>query len=138
MQVIRSAFGERDVLRKSTLLSRYESLHRYQGEGVRKYTSRYLRTERELLEVGIDISKTYDNEARGHRLLSTAFLPEDGVRNVITGARHSFDFEQVRESMVLLYPEHKAPPPVYRPGLAKGDGGKGDGCAASSNKRKGG
>ena len=35
VSVIRAAYGERDVVRKSSLLSKYESLHRYQGEGVR-------------------------------------------------------------------------------------------------------
>ena len=67
INVMDAPFAEESRSRKGTLLRLYEALKRKRGEHPRAYCNRYDRTERQLLDVKIDIKKTYDSEARANR-----------------------------------------------------------------------
>ena len=107
------AFVDSDLENKGVILSQYEQIRRSRGENLRDFVNRYIQAERRLLDVGIDIRTTCDAEARGHRLLTKALLPSDGWRNVLTHAGHQYDFDRLRNAMILLYPNNKPSPGVY-------------------------
>ena len=109
--------------RKGLVLDKYEHIRRQKGEHVRSYVNRYLRTERACKKVGVCYSQMLDEETRGHKLLSTCLLPQDGHRNILTTSGHVRNFDRIKDAMVLLYPEDRAPPALYdRQGRQMGEG----------------
>ena len=68
-------------------------------EGLKAFSNRYRRTERNLKAVGVEVTLMYDSEARGNRLLERARLsPHD------QGSRYSLEFEDIAESMAMGSP----------------------------------
>ena len=110
LNLIKDGYDENPVLRKGHHLAAYEGIKRTQGETMRHYLNRYLRIESQLADVGIDVRHTMDAESRGHRLLHTSSLPPDVARAVITTAGHTYNFQRIKEAMLILYPGAYAPP----------------------------
>ena len=54
----------------------------------------------------------YDGEARGSRLLDRARLSPQDQCLVLVGARYSLALDDIAESLVMQFPDFKAPPPV--------------------------
>ena len=90
-----------------------EKITRKNGETIRNYVMRYHRAERDLMTVGIDDEKNYDNEHRGFRLIDTCFLTEQAERQVLSTAG-SHDFDKVRDALLYLFPSNTRPPPDSR------------------------
>jgi len=111
IEEMKRAFSERDHHRKTKLLTDHERVRRNQGAAIRTYINRYRRVEASLREIGIDVARTYDPEARGHRLLETCFIGPEARRNVITMCQGKFDFDRVSAALLELYPENRAAPP---------------------------
>ena len=89
LEQLRGPLQSKQVYLKRKFLADFETVSRYNGEGMRSYVNRYHRAEKALLSIGINVSLTYDSESRGSRLLDRAKLT----------------LEQQR-----MYPDHKPPP----------------------------
>ena len=90
------------------------------------YTNRFYRCEQSLEAIGINIKATYDDEARGSRLLDKAKLTIEQQRLVLVSTSQRLDYTLVRDALLLQYPEHKPTPPInsFYQDRSKG-GGKG-------------
>ena len=131
---LRGPFQEKPVYIKRQFLFEYEQIARYANESLRSYTNRYRRCEASLRSVGIDVSLTYDQESRGSRLLDRAKLAPEAQRLVLVGTGQRLDYDSIKSALLMQYPEHRAPPPLFVHGqqqfrpAGKGHGhGKGGG-----------
>ena len=61
----------------------------------------------------IGLKAAFSSEALGYRLLERCKLSPDQQRIVLVGSQQSFEYELVRESLLLQFPEGKAPPPLF-------------------------
>ena len=82
LDILRANFAGQGLQRKRQLLDKYESVNRHPNETLRDYLNRYKLVEAALREVSINISTTYDNEARGDRLIQRAHLHPMAVQNI--------------------------------------------------------
>ena len=143
LETLRTPMEQKLVFQKRKFLSEYENIQRQQAEGLRAFSNRYRRAERNLRAVGVEVGQMYDNDSRGNRLLERARLSPQDQRLILVGSRYSLAFEDISESMHMQYPEFRAPPPVCgrdgQPIPRKGDGkGKpGSSSAASSSASHG-
>ena len=128
---LRQSFQQKSVYVKRQYLYEYESVGRLPQESLRAYVNRYRRLENSLRAIGVDVTKTYDKDSRGSRLLHRARLSQEQQRLVLVGTGQQLNFDAVRSALMMQYPEHRPPPPVA---------GRGDTTApyqATSFKRKG-
>ena len=112
LEQLRGPMSQRLVYQKRRFLSDFEGINRYPSEHLRALTNRYRRTERNLQAVDINVTAMYDGEARGSRLLDRARLSPQDQRLVLVGARYSLAFDDIAESLIMQFPDFKAPPPV--------------------------
>ena len=110
---LRTPLQEKKIYLKRKFLADYESIGRSHGESLRDYCNRHLRTEKALESVDIKVEGMYDSEARGNRLLDRARLSTDNQRTILIGSRRSLTFDDLRESMNLQFPDHKAAPSLH-------------------------
>ncbi|CAE7253541.1 GIP [Symbiodinium sp. CCMP2592] len=132
----------KQVYLKRKFLADFETVSRFNGEGMRSYVNRYHRAEKALLSIGINVTLTYDSESRGSRLLDRAKLTLEQQRMVLVGTNQSLHFDEVKNALVLQYPDHKPPPFVQghpggkdlnqRPPKGKGKGNKGASSSTSA------
>ena len=108
---------------KRHVLHEYEHIYRYNMETLRGFINRYRRIEASLMAIGIDVSLTYDNEARGSRLLDRAKLTLEQQRMVLVGTGQRMDFDSVASALCMQFPEYRPAPPI----AGKGDHNKGKG-----------
>ena len=120
---LKSAFQQKSVYVKRHVLHEYEHIYRQNLETLRGFINRYRRIEASLMSIGIDVSLTYDNEARGSRLLDRAKLTLEQQRMVLVGTGQRMDFESVASALCMQFPEYRPAPPV----AGKGDHQKGKG-----------
>ena len=110
MEQLRGPLQAKQIYLKRKYLSDYETIGRAPGESLRNYVNRYHRAEKALLSIGIDVGLTYDAESRGSRLLDRAKLSTEQQRMVLVGTNQSLNFEDVKNALVLQYPDHKPAP----------------------------
>eukprot|EP00913_Durusdinium_trenchii_P002530 g2339.t1 len=135
---LRGPFQEKPVYIKRQFLFEYEQVSRTANESMRNYTNRYRRIEASLRSVGIDVSLTYDQESRGSRLLDRAKLSPEAQRLVLVGTGQRLDFDSVKSALLMQYPEHKAPPPLFVHGQLQHRPGKGPSYGKGGGKSFGG
>ena len=123
MDQLRGPLQAKQVYLKRKYLADYETISRTQGESLRAYVNRYHRAEKALLSIGIDVGLTYDAESRGSRLLDRAKLSTEQQRMVLVGTSQSLNFDDVKNALVLQYPDHKPAP--FLQGQAYRDPGQG-------------
>ena len=109
---LRYPYEEQMVNRKHKVLNDYEHIRRNSGERPCDLTKRYRRVETALRSVGCDLRLICDDEARGHRLLDKAVLSPETRRAIIVAAGCCFEFACIRDTMVMLFPEIRAAPPL--------------------------
>ena len=63
------------------------------------------------MQIGLEAA--FSSEALGYRLLERCKLSPDQQRIVLVGSQQSFEYELVRESLLLQFLEGKAPPPLF-------------------------
>ncbi|CAE7320438.1 RE1, partial [Symbiodinium microadriaticum] len=110
LEQLRGPLQSKQVYLKRKFLADFETVSRYNGEGMRSYVNRYHRAEKALLSIGINVSLTYDSESRGSRLLDRAKLTLEQQRMVLVGTGQSLHFDEIKNALVLQYPDHKPPP----------------------------
>ena len=136
---LKSAFQQKSVYVKRHVLHEYEHIYRYNLETLRGFINRYRRIEASLMSIGIDVSLTYDSEARGSRLLDRAKLSLEQQRMVLVGTGQRMDFDTVASALCMQFPEYRPAPPIAGKGDHNNKGGKGHGrghpsSGASSNQ----
>eukprot|EP00971_Amphidinium_carterae_P181960 3610779-Amphidinium_carterae.1 len=119
---LNGAFDERPVQRIGATMKEYEQLRRSDGEQVRAWTARFLRAEHKMMRAGL---QPYTGQARGHKYLHGMGLGAQEMRNVLTAARNSYVFEDLRLAAELQFP-NQAPNVRGAPG-AGGKSGRGGG-----------
>ncbi|CAE7309156.1 TY5A, partial [Symbiodinium microadriaticum] len=102
----------RAVYLKRKYLHDYEYLGRNNNESIRSFCNRYHRVEKSLLAARIDVTGMYDSESRGSRLLDRMRLTAEQQRLILVATGQSLQFDSIRESAQLQFPEHRATPPV--------------------------
>ena len=107
---LRGPLQAKEIYLKRKYLSDYETIGRLPAEGIRQYVNRYHRAEKALLSIGIDVGLTYDAESRGSRLLDRAKLSSEQQRMILVGTSQSLSFDDVKNAMLLQYPDHKPAP----------------------------
>ena len=127
LELLKTPLEQRAVYQKRKFLADFENSRRYNNESMRAFVSRFRRCFRNLKSLGIDITGTYDQESLGSRLLDRSGLSVESQRGILIGTQQSLNFELIAETLVLQYPEFRAPPP-----LAYRDGPKGSGKSTSS------
>jgi len=135
LEQLKNAFQQKTVYVKRHHLHEYENMARYPQESIRAYTNRYKRVEAALKAIGVDISLTYDAEARGSRLLDRARLSGEQQRMILVGTRTNgqLDFNAVAAAMIMQYPDYKpAPMVVTRDGKGNQKGNQGYSSSSSS------
>eukprot|EP00438_Fugacium_kawagutii_P005300 Skav213865 [mRNA] locus=scaffold2366:336381:344444:- [translate_table: standard] len=110
---LRAAYQQKEIYIKRHHLFEYEHINRFPGEAIRTYLNRYRKAEAALMSIGVNITLTYDTEARGSRVLERAKLSPEQQRLVLVGTGQSLDFESVCSAMTMQYPEYKSPPPIF-------------------------
>ena len=130
---LKNAFQQKSVYVKRHVLHEYEHIYRYDMETLRGFINRYRRIEASLMSIGIDVSLTYDSEARGSRLLDRAKLTLEQQRMVFVGTGQCMDFDTVASALCMQFPEYRPAPPIAGKGDNNGKGGKGDGRGHSSS-----
>ena len=152
LEQLRGPLQAKQIYLKRKYLSDYEVISRNVGESMRNYVNRYHRAEKALLSIGIDVGLTYDAESRGSRLLDRAKLSHEQQRMILVGTAQSLVFEDVKNALVLQYPEHKPVPFLQGQGGqagsdrakngpkgdSKGSKGKGNGFNPSARFSSGG
>ena len=98
---LKSAFQQKSVYVKRHVLHEYEHIYRFNLETLRGYINRYRRIEASLMSIGIDVSLTYDSEARGSRLLDRAKLSLEQQRMVLVGTGQRLDFDTVASALCM-------------------------------------
>ena len=117
LEQLKAAFQQKTVYVKRHHLHEYENTGRYQQESIRAYCNRYKRVEAALKAIGVDISLTYDAEARGSRLLDRARLSAEQQRMILVGTNGQLTFDLVASALNMQYPDYKpAPLTVNRDG----------------------
>ena len=104
---LKSAFQQKSVYVKRHVLHEYEHIYRYNLETLRGFINRYRRIEASLMSIGIDVSLTYDSEARGSRLLDRAKLSLEQQRMVLVGTGQRMDFDTVASALCMQFPEYR-------------------------------
>ena len=133
LEQLKNAFQQKTVYVKRHHLHEYENMARYPQESIRAYTNRYKRVEAALKAIGVDISLTYDAEARGSRLLDRARLSGEQQRMILVGTNGQLDFNAVAAAMIMQYPDYKpAPMVVTRDGKGNQKGNQGYSSSSSS------
>ncbi|CAK9038397.1 unnamed protein product [Durusdinium trenchii] len=118
---LKAAFQQQAVYVKRHYLHDYEHIARYPQESLRSFVNRYKRCEAALLGIGVNVSLTYDEEARGSRLLDRCRLSSDQQRLILVGTSQKMSFSVVAQALTMQYPDYKPPPPVVqRDGAPKG------------------
>ena len=112
LETLRQPMEQKQIFQKRNFLSDFEGIQRQPGEGLKAFSNRYRRIERNLKAVGIEVALMYDSEARGNRLLERARLTPQDQRLILVGCRYSLAFEDVAESMAMQFPDFKGSPPV--------------------------
>ncbi|CAE7766941.1 unnamed protein product [Symbiodinium sp. CCMP2592] len=107
---LRGPLQAKEIYLKRKYLSDYETIGRLPAEGIRTYVNRYHRAEKALMSIGIDVGLTYDAESRGSRLLDRAKLSSEQQRMILVGTNQSLSFDDVKNAMLLQYPDHKPAP----------------------------
>eukprot|EP00435_Cladocopium_sp_Y103_P063075 s1794_g24.t1 len=110
---LRQTLGERTLYLKRLYLQEWEVIARQQNESVRGYTNRFKRILLDLRSQEIGLETSFTSETIGYRLLERAKLSPDQARLVLVGSNQSFAYEAIRESLILQFPEGKAPPPIF-------------------------
>ena len=105
---------QKQIFQKRKFLSDFEGIQRQPGEGLKAFSNRYRRIERNLKAISVEVALMYDGEARGNRLLEPARLPWQDQRLILVGCRYSLAFEDVAESMAMQFPDFKGSPPRDR------------------------
>ncbi|CAE7840841.1 RE2 [Symbiodinium necroappetens] len=90
LETLRAPMEQKLVFQKRKFLSEYENIQRQQGEGLRSFSNRYRRAERNLRAVGVEVGQMYDNDSRGNHLLERARLSPQDQRLILVGSRRSF------------------------------------------------
>lgn len=90
---LRQAFKQKEVYVKRHYLNDYENISRYPNESLRSFINRYKRVEASLKAIGIDMTLSYDAEARGSRLLDRSKLTADQQRMILVGANQNMSFD---------------------------------------------
>ena len=84
---------------KRQYLYEYESVGRLPNESLRAHINRYRRLEASLRAIGVDVTKTYDEDSRGSRLLG-ARLTLEQQRLVLVGTNQHLDFDSVKSALM--------------------------------------
>ena len=136
LDALKAPMEQKLVFQKRKFLNEYENIQRQQNEGLRAYSNRYRRAERNLRAVGVEVAQMYDDDSRGNRLLDRARLSPQDQRLILVGSRYSLAFEDIAESMHMQYPEFRSAPPVFgrdgQPLGRKGDGKGKDGAPGAT------
>ena len=142
LETLRQPMEQKQIFQKRKFLSDFEGIQRQPGEGLKAFSNRYRRIERNLKAVGVEVALMYDSEARGNRLLERARLSPQDQRLLLVGSRYSLAFEDVAESMAMQFPDFKGAPPVIgrdgQPISRRKGGGKGQPPTSSGHSGKGG
>lgn len=132
---LRSPLGEKSLYLKRLYLNEWETISRQMRESVRSYTNRFRRVLSDLKTQEVGIEAAFSSESIGYRLLERCKLAPDQQRIVLVGSNQSFDYELVRESLLLQFPENRAPPPLFGvPARDPGSSGKGAGGKPANRK----
>ena len=113
LDALRAPLSERSLYLKRLYLQEWETVGRQQGESVRDFVNRYRRVVQDLQSMQIGLEAAFSSEALGYRLLERCKLSPDQQRIVLVGSQQSFEYELVRKSLLLQFPEGKAPPPLF-------------------------
>ena len=93
LETLRTPMEQKLVFQKRKFLNEYENIQRQPGEGLRAYSNRYRRSERNLKAVGVEVAQMYDDDSRGNRLLERARLSPQDQRLILVASRYSLAFE---------------------------------------------
>ena len=137
LETLRQPMEQKQIFQKRKYLSDFEGIQRQPGEGLKAFSNRYRRIERNLKAVGVEVALMYDSEARGNRLLERARLTPQDQRLILVGARYSLAFEDVAESMAMQFPDFKGAPPVIGRDGQPINRSKGTGKGQASRPSKG-
>ena len=113
LSTLRNPLGEKSLYLKRLYLQEWENIGRQQNESVRSYLNRFRRVMLDLQSQEVGLESAFSSESVGFRLLERCRLAPDQQRVVLVGSNQSFQYEPIRESMLLQFPEGKAPPPLY-------------------------
>lgn len=113
LSTLRNPLGEKSLYLKRLYLQEWENIGRQQNESVRSYLNRFRRVMLDLQSQEVGLESAFSSESVGFRLLERCRLAPDQQRVVLVGSNQSFQYESIRESMLLQFPEGKAPPPLY-------------------------
>ena len=140
LEELRRPLGEKTLYLKRLFLQEWETISRQLGESIRSYVNRFRRVVRDLQSQEVGLEAAFTSETVGYRLLERAKLAPDQQRIVLVGSNQSFAYEALRESMLMQFPEGKAPPPLFgvsaQKGPAKGQSKGGPGQGKSGGKAK--
>ena len=109
---LKAAFKQKDVYVKRHYLHDYENISRQHQETLRTFINRYKRTEASLKAVGVDMTLSYDDEARGSRLLDRAKLTSEQQRMILVGTGQRMEFDIICSALVMQYPDYRPAPPL--------------------------
>eukprot|EP00439_Symbiodinium_sp_Y106_P003164 s5107_g1.t1 len=104
---LRAPLSERSLYLKRLYLQEWETVGRQQGESVRNFVNRYRRVVQDLQSMQIGLEAAFSSEALTYRLLERCKLSPDQQRIVLVGSQQSFEYELVRESLLLQREEHR-------------------------------
>ena len=130
---LKQAFKQKEVYVKRHYLNDYENISRYPNESLRSFINRYKRVEASLKAIGIDMSLSYDAEARGSRLLDRAKLTADQQRMILVGTSQNMAFDMISAALTMQFPDYRAPPPLAQRDPPKGFGKQGKGYDRTSS-----
>ena len=119
---LRKPLGEKTLYLKRLYLQEWETVGRQLNESIRSYVNRFRRILMDLRSREVGLETAFASETIGFRLLERAKLSPDQQRIVLVGSNQSFNYEAIRESMIMQFPEGKAPPPLYGVSAPKGQG----------------
>eukprot|EP00435_Cladocopium_sp_Y103_P068491 s386_g31.t1 len=119
---LRKPLSEKTLYLKRLFLQEWETVSRQLNESIRSYVNRFRRILMDLRSQEVGLEAAFATETVGFRLLERARLSPDQMRIVLVGSNQSFEYGAIRESMVLQFPEGKAPPPLYGVSGPKGQG----------------
>ena len=78
LETLRQPMEQKQIFQKRKFLSDFEGIQRQPDEGLKAFSNKYRRIERNLKAVGIEVALMYDSEARGNRLQERARLATSG------------------------------------------------------------
>ena len=112
IDTLRQPLMTKTVYLKRRYLHEYEYVQRAGSESARAFCNRYLRTERSLLSVGINVLAMYNSESRGARLLDRLRLGLEQQRLILVASGQPLQFDTIREAAQIQFPDHRPTPPV--------------------------